>query len=494
MRGAAETDFRFVEPKVRAFRTSSRSSKWVGFRVAPPLGRDRTGVSDDTTRKSTIPRPSGLRRTHRGLRSTRRAAPRPRAAPDVRTAPAATGPCPSCGAVPEVPGPRPVDAPGLHPRPLAAVSVCRGCARRVGLCPGHRGRARCAGAAPVVLGCARCTGRALRTGLDRRVGAVPLVPGLVCSELCAREAFHGAEEGRVVEAAVALGAQGGDELGDHGAHRQRGADRAGGVRDDAQVLVVQVDAEARLEVAVQEVVLLPRQYGRSWRARRPGRRARPSGPRRTSPGKPRPRRTPGCSRRRSAGSRPSRSGRSLCGPQSTMVLPSASKSGSASSKSACSPPTMIDSTASIAPASPPDTGASRTRIPFAAAAFARSMEVCGVIDDMSISSAPDLAFSRMPSGPYAMAFSTCGGGHHRDHHVGVPHGLGDRAGGRTARGGEALQLVLLQREPGDVVPGLDQVLRHGGAHDAETDPGDRRTGLGRRREESARVLLMRVPL
>lgn len=66
-----------------------------------------------------------------------------------------------------------------------------------------------------------------------------------------------------------------------------------------------------------------------------------------------------------------------CGPQRTMVLPSASKIGPASSKSACSPPTMIDSTASIAPASPPDTGASRTRIPFAAAAFARSTEVWG---------------------------------------------------------------------------------------------------------------------
>ena len=46
-------------------------------------------------------------------------------------------------------------------------------------------------------------------------------------------------------------------------------------------------------------------------------------------------------------------------------------------------------------------------MPLSFAAFARSMEVCGVIEDMSISSAPDLAFSRMPSGPYAMA-STCG--------------------------------------------------------------------------------------
>ncbi|CAM5313219.1 hypothetical protein SGLAM104S_03880 [Streptomyces glaucescens] len=88
-----------------------------------------------------------------------------------------------------------------------------------------------------------------------------------------------------------------------------------------------------------------------------------------------------------------------CGPHSTMVLPSASRIGLASSKSACSPPTMMDSTASMAPASPPETGASRTRMAFSFAFFARSTEVCGVIDDMSISSAPDFAFSRMPSGP-----------------------------------------------------------------------------------------------
>lgn len=88
-----------------------------------------------------------------------------------------------------------------------------------------------------------------------------------------------------------------------------------------------------------------------------------------------------------------------CGPHSTMVLPSARRMGWAASKSACSPPTMIDSTASTAPASPPETGASITRMPLSLAFFARSTEVCGVIDDMSISSAPDLAFSRMPSGP-----------------------------------------------------------------------------------------------
>ncbi|CAM5435655.1 3D-(3,5/4)-trihydroxycyclohexane-1,2-dione hydrolase [Streptomyces hirsutus] len=96
-----------------------------------------------------------------------------------------------------------------------------------------------------------------------------------------------------------------------------------------------------------------------------------------------------------------------CGPHRTMVLPSTSNSGFAASKSACSPPTMMDSTASTAPASPPDTGASSTRMPLSFAAAARSTDVCGVIEDMSISRAPGRAFSRMPSGPYATA-STCG--------------------------------------------------------------------------------------
>ncbi|CAM5705660.1 hypothetical protein SVIOM74S_03611 [Streptomyces violarus] len=38
-------------------------------------------------------------------------------------------------------------------------------------------------------------------------------------------------------------------------------------------------------------------------------------------------------------------------------------------------------------------------MPLSFAAFARSTEVCGVIEDMSIRRAPDPAFSRMPSGP-----------------------------------------------------------------------------------------------
>ena len=51
------------------------------------------------------------------------------------------------------------------------------------------------------------------------------------------------------------------------------------------------------------------------------------------------------------------------GPTWTIVFPTASSTGLAASKSSASPPTMIDRLASIAPASPPLTGASSTRSP-----------------------------------------------------------------------------------------------------------------------------------
>jgi hypothetical protein len=91
-----------------------------------------------------------------------------------------------------------------------------------------------------------------------------------------------------------------------------------------------------------------------------------------------------------------------------------------------------------------------------------------VIDDMSTISAPDLAFSRTVRDGLDLR----GGGHHRDDDVGVPDGLGDGLRRRTAGGGEPVQLVLLQGVTGDGVTRLDQVLGHGGAHDAEADPRD----------------------
>ena len=73
-----------------------------------------------------------------------------------------------------------------------------------------------------------------------------------------------------------------------------------------------------------------------------------------------------------------------CGPTSTTVVPIVSKIDFTSSKSARSAPTMIDSVASVAPASPPLTGASITRTPAACPASASRAETSGLIEDMSM--------------------------------------------------------------------------------------------------------------
>ena len=67
--------------------------------------------------------------------------------------------------------------------------------------------------------------------------------------------------------------------------------------------------------------------------------------------------------------------------------------GLTSSKSAGSPPTMIDSLASTAPASPPLTGASITRMPASRPAAARLAATSGRIEDMSMWMEPARAFA-----------------------------------------------------------------------------------------------------
>ena len=71
------------------------------------------------------------------------------------------------------------------------------------------------------------------------------------------------------------------------------------------------------------------------------------------------------------------------GPTCTIVLPTASSTGSAASKSAGSPPTMIDRLPSTAPASPPLTGASSTRSPALRPASATRTATSGRIVLMS---------------------------------------------------------------------------------------------------------------
>src|SRR5665647_3632014 len=55
------------------------------------------------------------------------------------------------------------------------------------------------------------------------------------------------EQAGMVESAVALGHEGGDQLGDHGAERDHHSCLAGRGLDDAEVLVVQLEAAAGLE-------------------------------------------------------------------------------------------------------------------------------------------------------------------------------------------------------------------------------------------------------
>ena len=71
------------------------------------------------------------------------------------------------------------------------------------------------------------------------------------------------------------------------------------------------------------------------------------------------------------------------GPRWVIVLPIAWKIGSIASKTGLSPPTMIESAASIAPFSPPETGASSILTPFAASARPTFCDTIGEIVDMS---------------------------------------------------------------------------------------------------------------
>ena len=75
------------------------------------------------------------------------------------------------------------------------------------------------------------------------------------------------------------------------------------------------------------------------------------------------------------------------------------KTSAAASKSAGSPPTMIDSAAFLAPASPPDTGASSIRKPRSFACFASSAVTSGRIEEKSMINVPGLALSNTPPSP-----------------------------------------------------------------------------------------------
>ncbi len=89
------------------------------------------------------------------------------------------------------------------------------------------------------------------------------------------------------------------------------------------------------------------------------------------------------------------------GPMCVTRLPIAWNTGSARSNGAASPPTMIVRVPAMAPASPPETGASSQEAPSDAARSASLRVTAGEIVDMSATISPGRAPLSTPSGPIA---------------------------------------------------------------------------------------------
>ena len=82
-----------------------------------------------------------------------------------------------------------------------------------------------------------------------------------------------------------------------------------------------------------------------------------------------------------------------------MFFPMRLKRGSISSKTFLSPPAIMERAPSLAPLSPPETGASRTEIPFSAASREILAASLGLEVVMSMRTVPFLAPSRIPFSP-----------------------------------------------------------------------------------------------
>jgi hypothetical protein len=94
-----------------------------------------------------------------------------------------------------------------------------------------------------------------------------------------------------------------------------------------------------------------------------------------------------------------------------MFLPITWKTGSARSNASSGPPTMIDSAASIAPFSPPETGASSIGTSFPASRSANRRVGTGAIELMSITSDPSRTPSATPPSPKSAASTSGVSGH-----------------------------------------------------------------------------------
>ena len=100
---------------------------------------------------------------------------------------------------------------------------------------------------------------------------------------------------------------------------------------------------------------------------------------------------------------------------------------------------MIDSAAFLAPASPPETGASSIRKPFSRACSARAAVTSGRMLEKSMIRVPGSACSKTPPSPARTLLDVGRVGHHHGHHVGSLDRLGDRAGGTSPGVDERLE-------------------------------------------------------
>src|SRR6201996_2529742 len=210
------------------------------------------------------------------------------------------------------------------------------------------------------------------------------------------------EQRRVVQTAVTLGLQRRDQLGRGGSQGDHPPGFAGGGGDDAEVLVVQGDAETGGEVAGQHgrsLALQHRAAGQAAAQHAQGGLGVDAVSLREG--------IASASRPRCPATSSWLAALTVCpepaGPTGTIVWPTASNTGWAAAKSSAAPPTMIDSVPSTAPASPPETGASSIRKPRSWPAVARSAATSGRMVEKSMISAFAGAWANTPSSPVSTA-------------------------------------------------------------------------------------------
>ena len=262
------------------------------------------------------------------------------------------------------------------------------------------------------------------------------------------------------------------ELGHQGPDGHRDAGLTRGVHGDAKVLVMQVDAEPRIELA--------RQHGGAFRSstRLP---ARPP----DSTSRASTRSTSHASRKTNASATSSSvpatiiwlAALTVCPapdpPTCTTVVPRLRSTGRARAKADAGPPTMIDKVPSIAPCSPPETGASRTSMP---RSFAFSGDTAGGmrlhgahVDEKS--ARPQVGENTVGSQDDRLHVG--GVGEHRDSDVRLCDGVGGRARRPPPDVDERRQLFPAPVVPCHCISGANQADRHGAAHDPQSDKGDR---------------------